>query len=71
MGPTPLRAGDAERALVGTRPDADALDEIGRLAAAQSDPPEDVHASRRYREHVGAYLVGKAVGNAVEEARRG
>ena len=27
--------------------------------------------TRRYREHVGGYLVGKAVGSAMEEARRG
>jgi aerobic carbon-monoxide dehydrogenase medium subunit len=71
MGPTPLRASDAEAALVGTRGDAAALEEAGRLAAAASDPPDDVHASRRYREHVGAHLVGRAVGNALEEARRG
>jgi len=71
MGPTPLRAPAAEAALVGTRGDPDELGEIGRLAAAASDPPADVHASRRYREHVGAYLVGQAVAKAVEEARRG
>jgi O-acetylhomoserine (thiol)-lyase len=44
---------------------------VGRLAAAGADPPGDVHASVRYRQHVGAYLVGQAVGNALEEARRG
>jgi carbon-monoxide dehydrogenase medium subunit len=71
MGPTPLRATEAEAALVGRRGDAAELEEAGRLAAAGSDPPDDVHASRRYREHVGAHLVGKAVGNALEEARRG
>jgi carbon-monoxide dehydrogenase medium subunit len=71
MGPTPLRARLAEQALVGTRGDAESLEEIGRLGVAEADPPDDVHASRRYREHVGAYLVGKAVGAALQEARRG
>jgi carbon-monoxide dehydrogenase medium subunit len=72
MGPTPLRATAAEEALVGTRgDDPAALEQVGRLAADASDPPDDVHASRRYREHVGAYLVGKAVAGALEEARRG
>jgi carbon-monoxide dehydrogenase medium subunit len=71
MGPTPLRAPLAEQALVGARGDPGELEEIGRLAAAGADPPDDVHASRRYRTHVGAYLVGKAIGNALEEARRG
>ncbi len=71
MGPTPLRATTAESALVGTRGEASDLEEIGRLAAAGADPPGDVHASVRYRQHVGAYLVGQAVGKALEEARRG
>jgi len=71
MGPTPLRASMAESALVGTRGEPAELEEIGRLAAAGADPPGDVHASVRYRQHVGAYLVGQAVGKALEEARRG
>jgi carbon-monoxide dehydrogenase medium subunit len=71
MGPTPLRASMAESALVGTRGEPGELEEIGRLAAAGADPPGDVHASVRYRQHVGAYLVGQAVGKALEEARRG
>jgi carbon-monoxide dehydrogenase medium subunit len=71
MGPTPLRAPEAESALVGTRGEPAELEEIGRLAAAGADPPGDVHASVRYRQHVGAYLVGQAVGKALEEARRG
>ena len=71
MGPTPLRAPTAESALVGTRGEPGDLEEIGRLAAAGADPPGDVHASVRYRQHVGAYLVGQAVGKALEEARRG
>ncbi len=71
MGPTPLRASMAEAALVGTRGESGELEEIGRLAAAGADPPGDVHASVRYRQHVGAYLVGQAVGKALEEARHG
>jgi carbon-monoxide dehydrogenase medium subunit len=71
MGPTPLRAPSAEAALVGTRGEPGELEEAGRLAAAGSDPPDDIHASRRYRERVGAHLVGKAVGRALEDARRG
>jgi CO/xanthine dehydrogenase FAD-binding subunit len=61
----------AESALVGTRGEANELEEIGRLAAAGADPPGDVHASVRYRQHVGGYLVAQAVGKALEEARRG
>jgi carbon-monoxide dehydrogenase medium subunit len=71
MGPTPLRADAAEAALVGRRGEPGELEEAGQLAATASDPPDDIHATRRYRERVGAHLVGKAVGHALAEARRG
>ncbi len=69
MGSTPLRARAAEEALVGRRPDADTLDEIGRLAVADLDPPEDIHASARYRSVVGAHVVTRGLTRAVQEAR--
>jgi len=71
MGSTPVRAGDAEAALVGA--DAATIDaqEIGRLAAADTNPPDDVHASSSYRKSVGAHLAARAVTRALEEASRG
>jgi aerobic carbon-monoxide dehydrogenase medium subunit len=71
MGSTPVRAGDAEAALLGA--DAATVDagEIGRLATAGTDPPDDVHASSSYRRSVGAHLATRAVTRALEEARRG
>jgi carbon-monoxide dehydrogenase medium subunit len=70
MGSTPVRAAAAEAALLGRRPDPDALDEVGRVAVAGLDPPEDIHASSRYRSVVGAHVVARGVRRAVEEARR-
>jgi carbon-monoxide dehydrogenase medium subunit len=68
MGPTPIRARDAESALAGSTPgDAD-LEEIGRLAAAACSPSDDVHASAEYRTHVGAHLVKRALDRALGEA---
>jgi len=71
MGSTPVRAGAAEAALLGR--DAATLDaeEIGRLAVAATDPPDDVHASSSYRLSVGAHLAARAVTRALEEATRG
>ncbi|TML14604.1 MAG: xanthine dehydrogenase family protein subunit M [Actinobacteria bacterium] len=74
VGATPMRAGAAERALLGQR-DGDfrpeGLVEIGQLAVRDLDPPSDVHATSAYRRSAGAVLVGRAVANAVTEATRG
>ena len=69
MGSTPVRAAEAEDALVGQRPDGDALAEVGRLAVAGLDPPEDIHASSRYRSVVGAHVVTCGLTRALREAR--
>jgi len=71
MGSTPLRASEAEAAMVGsTAQDLD-LDEVGRTAAAATDPPDDIHASAAYRRSVGAVVVARALSRALEEARGG
>jgi aerobic carbon-monoxide dehydrogenase medium subunit len=70
MGNKPERALDAEQALVGSAPpEGDALDEIGRLAVRDTDPPDDIHASASYRHSVGAHVVKQALTAAVDEAR--
>jgi aerobic carbon-monoxide dehydrogenase medium subunit len=71
MGSTPLRATDAERALVGQAVDAVDTAEIGRLATADTDPPDDLHGSTAYRRKVGAHMTGRAVARALEEAAGG
>jgi carbon-monoxide dehydrogenase medium subunit len=70
MGATPLRAAAAEAALVGAAPSATDLTEIGQLAVADLDPPEDIHASSLYRRSVGAHVVARAIGAALEDAGR-
>lgn len=68
MGSTPLRAGDAERALLGqTASDAD-LTEIARSAVRDTDPPDDVHATAEYRRRIGVHLVERVLTRALEEA---
>ncbi len=70
MASTPVRASAAEAALVGTTPSAADLEEIARLAVDDLDPPEDIHASSRYRHDVGAYVVKRALTAALEETQR-
>ena len=57
MGPVPLRARAAEQALAGGASAAEAAD----LAADGTEPGEDVHASRAYREHLARVLTRRAL----------
>jgi aerobic carbon-monoxide dehydrogenase medium subunit len=66
VGDTPVRASDAEAALVqGAGPD-----EAGALAAGAIDPTDDLHATAAYRRSVAAVMVRRAVERAQEEAAR-
>lgn len=60
----PVRAAEAEAALVGTRGEAPAREAAARAAAAPLDPPSDVHGSGAYRRHLVQVLVERAVGEA-------
>ena len=68
MGSIPVRADAAERELTGAAVDGLNLDEVGRLAVSETDPPADVHAGSRYRTKVGATMVGRALADAIKEA---
>jgi len=71
MGPTPVRARQAEAALVGSNPTASDLTELAHLTVADCNPSADVHASADYRAHVGAHLAERALDRALGDARRG
>ena len=71
MGSTPLRARAAEAAMAGSAIDDVDLEEVGRTAASESDPPDDIHASAAYRRSVGAVVVARALAKAIEEAGSG
>jgi len=57
MGPVPLRARAAEQALAGGASPAVAAE----LAADGTEPAEDVHANRAYREHLARVLTRRAL----------
>ena len=69
VGSTPIRAGATEAALRGTSPTDDDVDGAAQQAAAELDPPDDIHASATYRRQVGAHIVGRALARALVEAR--
>ena len=69
MGPTPVRAASAERALVGSVASAVNNREVGRLAVSDvEEAPSDLHASASYRSRVAGSLVARAWSRALKEA---
>jgi carbon-monoxide dehydrogenase medium subunit len=68
MGSTPLRAPDAEHALVGLIANEANLEEIARMAVRDAEPPDDVHATGDYRRRIGVHLVERVLARALEEA---
>jgi carbon-monoxide dehydrogenase medium subunit len=68
VGGRPHRAAAAEAALLGTAPAVSDLAEIGQMAVADLDPPDDIHASGAYRRQIGAVLVERALNTALQEA---
>jgi carbon-monoxide dehydrogenase medium subunit len=57
MGPVPLRAHSAEAALAG----GSSVAEAAALAAEGTDPVEDIHADREYRQHLARVLTQRAL----------
>ena len=69
VGPTAIRVAAAEHALIAGGTGAD-LTEIGRIAANDLTPPDDVHASSAYRKQVAAVVVRRALSRAIVEATK-
>ena len=57
MGPVPLRARAAEQAMARGA----STQEAARLAADGTEPGEDMHADRAYRQHLARVLTGRAL----------
>jgi aerobic carbon-monoxide dehydrogenase medium subunit len=68
VGPGPVRARGAETALLGRRPDAEAVATARRALDAELDPPADVHGSPALRRHLAGVLLGRVVTRLVEAA---
>ena len=68
VGPTPIRAGAAEDALVGQAPAGAALDEAAARAAAATSPPSDLHGSADFRRKLARHFARLAIATATERA---
>lgn len=67
-GPTPIEAADAARFLVGKTPDAKAIAEAAKMAAAKSKPSADNRGSVEYKRAMARVLTGRALQTALERA---
>lgn len=67
-GEGPMRARDAERHLIGKKPDDAALAEAGRLAGAAAEPGADRRGSIEYKKEMARVLTVRALRRALERA---
>lgn len=69
MGPTPMKARQAESALIGQSIGAIDLQGIAELAIADTEPFDDHHATAEYRRIVGPRIFARTLGEALEVRR--
>jgi carbon-monoxide dehydrogenase medium subunit len=67
VGTRPVRARGAEAALMGRRPDPDALAAAERALDGDLDPPGDIHGSPALRRHLARVLLSRVVSRMVED----
>lgn len=65
MGPTPIKAGKAEAALLGQSPAAINAEAIAELALSETAPFDDQHASAEYRRTVGRRIFARTLREAL------
>ena len=68
VGSTPIRASSAEELLKGNKPDENMLAEAGRLAAADSEPMEDLRGSAEYKIALVNELTQRAIKLSIQRA---
>ena len=68
VGHGPLRAGLAEKQLIGNMINDSAIGEAARQASQEVEPYGDVQASAEYRRHVAGVLVQRSLKRALERA---
>jgi carbon-monoxide dehydrogenase medium subunit len=66
VGPTNIRAAEAEEALTAQALDDDAIDEAARLAAAAAQPRTDVRGTEEYKRNVVRIFTARGLRKALE-----
>jgi carbon-monoxide dehydrogenase medium subunit len=65
----PCRVAEAEASLAGQQPTEAAIAEAAAIVAARLTPPDDIHASRAYRQHAAGVLTRRALTEATSNRR--
>ncbi len=68
VGPTPIKAKEAEGFLQGKKPDTDTIAEAARLAGGATSPTADRRGSVEYKREMSRVLTGRALTTALERA---
>ena len=71
VGPTPIRATEAQNALIGTSVSSGDIDKAAELAAAAAQPVGDHRGSEEYKRAVVKVLTARAVQTAKDRAEGG
>ena len=71
VGPVPLRAAGAERALDGAAPSEETIAAAAEAAVEGIEPPGDMHGGSRYRIGVARAQVRRAIAKALDRAEGG
>jgi CO/xanthine dehydrogenase FAD-binding subunit len=69
VGPTAVRAGAVEQALMGQQPNDELIRGTAALLSDLLDPPADIRASSAYRKRAAAVLMARALTKAVQVCR--
>ncbi len=70
VGPTPIRATEAEQQLHGKYTSAAIFKEAAKLVSARLEPHDDIHASAMYRRNVAGVLIERSLQLACERAQQ-
>ncbi|HTT74456.1 MAG TPA: xanthine dehydrogenase family protein subunit M [Candidatus Binataceae bacterium] len=69
VGPTPIFAAEASKALIGKKLDNATIEEAGRLAIADASPIDDMRGTAEFRRHVVGVLTRRVITIAAQRAR--
>lgn len=67
---TPFRAKSSEKVLIGKVIDEKLLEEAGKIASEEVDPPSDVHGSEEYRRDMARVFVKRVTAKALDRAKQ-
>ncbi len=71
VGPTPLRATNAEKILIGQPPDENLLEQAGKAAGLESRPIDDFRAPADFKRAMAGVLTRRTLAKAWDQAKTG